>query len=70
MQFSEPVVPLSKLGEPSDKSDIISIEPALNGVFRWYGTSLLSLNVLMKLFRRWNILLKLILLQSLLMAIC
>ena len=42
VQFSEPVVPLSKLGEPSDKSDIISIEPALNGVFRWYGTSLLS----------------------------
>ena len=42
VQFSEPVVPLSKLGEPSDKSDIMSIEPALNGVFRWYGTSLLS----------------------------
>lgn len=42
VQFSEPVVPLSKLGEPSDKSDIISIEPALKGVFRWYGTSLLS----------------------------
>ncbi|MCQ2579357.1 MAG: MG2 domain-containing protein [Treponemataceae bacterium] len=42
VQFSEPVVPLSKLGEPSDKSDIISIEPELKGVFRWYGTSLLS----------------------------
>lgn len=42
VQFSEPVVPLAKLGEPSDKSDIISIEPALKGVFRWYGTSLLS----------------------------
>ena len=42
LQFSEPVVPLAKLGEPSDKSDIFSIEPALKGVFRWYGTSLLS----------------------------
>ena len=42
VQFSEPVVPLAKLGEPSDKSDVITIEPALKGVFRWYGTSLLS----------------------------
>ena len=42
VQFSEPVVPLAKLGEPSDKSGIITIEPALKGVFRWYGTSLLS----------------------------
>ena len=42
VQFSEPVVPLAKLGESSDKSDIITIEPALKGVFRWYGTSLLS----------------------------
>ncbi len=42
VQFSEPVVPLQKLGEPSATSDIVSITPAIKGVFRWYGTSLLS----------------------------
>ena len=42
VQFSEPVTPLSALGEPSATSDIVTIEPALKGVFRWYGTSLLS----------------------------
>ncbi|MCR5762049.1 MAG: alpha-2-macroglobulin [Treponema sp.] len=42
IQFSEPVVPLQKLGEPSDTSDIVTITPAIKGVFRWYGTSLLS----------------------------
>ena len=42
VQFSEPVASLKELGEPSDKSDIFTIEPPLKGVFRWYGTSLLS----------------------------
>ena len=42
VQFSKPVVPVAKLGEPSDKSDLMKIEPPLKGVFRWYGTSLLS----------------------------
>lgn len=42
IQFSEPVVPLQKLGEPSDSSDIVTITPAIKGVFRWYGTSLLN----------------------------
>lgn len=42
IQFSEPVVALEKLGEPITKTDIVSISPKLNGVFRWYGTSLLS----------------------------
>jgi hypothetical protein len=42
IQFSEPVVPLQKLGEPSATSEIVSITPAIKGVFRWYGTSLLS----------------------------
>ncbi len=42
IQFSEPAVALQKLGEPSDKSDIVTITPPINGVFRWYGTSLLS----------------------------
>lgn len=42
VQFSEPVVALEKLGEQSDKSDVFSIEPKIDGVFRWYGTSLLA----------------------------
>jgi len=40
--FSEPIIPLSALGSPSDKSKIIKIEPPLEGVYRWYGTKLLS----------------------------
>ena len=42
VQFSKPVVALQKLGEPITKSDVVTISPKLNGVFRWYGTSLLS----------------------------
>src|SRR5574344_1690968 len=42
VQFSQPVVALTKLGKPSDKSDIVKIEPALKGTFRWFGTSLLG----------------------------
>ena len=40
--FSEPVVALSALGEQSDRSEYVSIEPPVKGVFRWNGTSLLS----------------------------
>ncbi len=42
IQFSKPVVPIKKLGEPITKCDDVTITPKLNGVFRWYGTSLLS----------------------------
>ena len=42
IQFSEPVVALKKLGQPSNTSDAVTITPTVNGVFRWYGTSLLS----------------------------
>ena len=42
VQFSQPIVPLEKLGIPTDKSDIMTITPHLNGTFRWYGTSVLS----------------------------
>ena len=42
IQFSKPVVALAKLGEPITSSDVVTITPKLNGVFRWYGTSLLS----------------------------
>lgn len=41
VQFSLPVVSVSKLGEPADVSEYMTIDPPLEGVFRWYGTSLL-----------------------------
>lgn len=40
--FSQPVRSLQALSEPSSTSDIMSIEPPLPGVFRWYGTRHLS----------------------------
>jgi len=40
--FSQAVVPLSKLGAPMISSSIMSIEPKVNGVYRWYGTKLLN----------------------------
>ena len=42
VQFSEPVVALKELGTPSNSSDVLSITPPLKGVYRWYGTSILS----------------------------
>lgn len=41
VQFSKPVVPLASLGKPSGVSEYMKIEPPLQGVYRWYGTSLL-----------------------------
>ncbi len=40
--FSHPVVPLSKLGEVITESRIMSVEPKVAGIFRWYGSKLLS----------------------------
>ena len=40
--FSQPMVPLDALGEPSASSPLVSIEPPLKGSFRWYGASFLS----------------------------
>ena len=42
VQFSEPVVALKALGTQSSSSEYLTIEPKLNGVFRWKGTSILS----------------------------
>ncbi|MBQ6566521.1 MAG: Ig-like domain-containing protein, partial [Treponema sp.] len=42
LQFSEPVVALKALGTQSSSSEYLTIEPKLNGVFRWKGTSILS----------------------------
>ncbi|MDR1837903.1 MAG: hypothetical protein LBQ89_09640, partial [Treponema sp.] len=40
--FSQPMIPLSSLGETSSTSPVVSITPAIKGSFRWYGTSFLS----------------------------
>lgn len=41
--FSQPVVPLAKLGNPiTEEAGLFAIEPPLKGVYRWYGTKLLS----------------------------
>jgi uncharacterized protein YfaS (alpha-2-macroglobulin family) len=41
--FSQPVVPLAKLGDPiKEDAGLFTIQPPLKGVYRWYGTRLLS----------------------------
>jgi len=41
--FSQPVVPLAQLGEPiREEAGLFTIEPPLTGIYRWYGTRLLS----------------------------
>ncbi|QQO10533.1 alpha-2-macroglobulin family protein [Breznakiella homolactica] len=41
--FSQPVVPLAKLGEPiREDAGVFTIDPPLKGVYRWYGSKLLS----------------------------
>ena len=40
--FSRPVNSLQALDQPQTTSDIMTIEPALPGVFRWYGSRHLS----------------------------
>ncbi|MDR0322475.1 MAG: alpha-2-macroglobulin [Treponema sp.] len=40
--FSQPMIALASLGEPSALSPFVTITPALKGTFRWYGTNFLS----------------------------
>jgi hypothetical protein len=40
--FSQPVVPLAKLGQVARSSEILKIQPPLEGVYRWYGTKMLA----------------------------
>ena len=40
--FNKPVVPLAKLGKPITASGALSISPVVDGVYRWYGSRLLS----------------------------
>jgi len=42
VMFSHPVIPLSKLGEVMTESKIMSVEPKVEGIYRWYGSKLLS----------------------------
>ena len=40
--FSEPVIPLAAAGSQQKGSDYFTLEPEVNGVYRWNGTSLLT----------------------------
>ncbi len=40
--FSHAIVPLSRLGAPMKESPYMEINPKIPGVFRWYGSKLLS----------------------------
>ncbi|MDR2952005.1 MAG: alpha-2-macroglobulin, partial [Treponema sp.] len=41
--FSQPVVPLAKLGDPiKEGAELFTVEPPIAGTYRWYGTKLLS----------------------------
>jgi uncharacterized protein YfaS (alpha-2-macroglobulin family) len=40
--FSAPVVPLSELGKPESESEMLRIHPPVEGIYRWYGSRLLS----------------------------
>lgn len=42
VMFSQPMVPLSQLGDPITESPLLSIDPPAEGVYRWYGTRTLS----------------------------
>jgi hypothetical protein len=41
--FSQPVVPLAKLGDPiRESAGLFTVDPPLTGIYRWYGSKLLS----------------------------
>jgi len=40
--FSQPMIALAGLGEQSASSPLVTINPSIKGVFRWYGTNFLS----------------------------
>ncbi len=40
--FNKPVVPLARLPKPAASSEAMRLQPALPGVFRWYGSRLLA----------------------------
>jgi alpha-2-macroglobulin len=42
VMFNHPIVPLAKLGEPITETPLMTITPSVKGVYRWYGTRVLS----------------------------
>ena len=42
VMFNRPMVPLAALGAPILESDLLTIEPPVEGVYRWYGTKTLG----------------------------
>jgi alpha-2-macroglobulin len=40
--FTKPVVPLKALAAPAGSSTVLSLSPKIDGVYRWYGSRLLS----------------------------
>jgi hypothetical protein len=42
VMFNLPMVPVAKLGEPIASTPLMTIAPPLRGVYRWYGTKVLS----------------------------
>ena len=42
VMFNKPMVPLAQLGAPVTESAILSIDPPVEGIYRWYGTKTLG----------------------------
>jgi len=42
VMFDRPMVPLASLGQPITESDLLRIDPPVDGVYRWYGTKTLA----------------------------
>lgn len=42
LAFNQPMIPLARLGESNASHPQLSIEPAIEGTFRWYGSRLLA----------------------------
>lgn len=42
VSFNYPIIPLAKLGEVMTSSSIMKIEPAIKGIYRFYGTRMIA----------------------------
>ena len=42
VMFNKPIVPLGQLGKPIFETDLLTITPPVDGVYRWYGTRTLG----------------------------
>jgi alpha-2-macroglobulin len=42
VMFNLPMVPVAKLGQPISSTPLMTITPSVGGVYRWYGTKVLS----------------------------